>query len=211
MQNFSFLSGLGTQWQALGVYANVKVCEYSLSFVPLDSDVLSLELPLCLRDCLLSGDRTDLHHTAAGVMQLQVTGFVRTIDPAVDLRTNHAYCRQRRACTGECVVLPLVLSRTHTHILYVRLTRQQVADIVQRMQREVPASTATPEIETLVIVDRTVDLVTPMCTQVCVAVRGTCGGTVVFSIVVQSIMTSPTHWPVDVRGAHRRTLEHLVW
>lgn len=51
---------------------NNNIFEYTMNFVPLDSDVLSMELPLCYSDCMLHGDRSDLHYAAGGLMQLQV-------------------------------------------------------------------------------------------------------------------------------------------
>lgn len=112
-----------------GVFANLSIAEYPLHFAPLDSDVLSMELPLCFRECALLGDRSELYYTAAGLMQLQaVFGLVPRI-----------------VGKGELA--------------------RHVADLMLRMNREAPPVTATPEIEAVVLVDRSVDLVSPMCTQ----------------------------------------------
>ncbi len=48
------------------------MAEYPLSLLPLDSDLLSMELPLCYADAMLANDRTDLFLTATGLVQLQV-------------------------------------------------------------------------------------------------------------------------------------------
>eukprot|EP00047_Mylnosiga_fluctuans_P018839 m.75588 g.75588 ORF g.75588 m.75588 type:complete len:592 (-) comp7825_c0_seq1:65-1840(-) len=116
--------------QALSsVHANLTLAEYALHFVPLDSDVLSMELPLCYRDCALAGDRTDLHHTASALMQLQA---IFGIIPRVAGKGDHA---------------------------------KHVADMLVRMGRESALPMAAPEIQSLVLIDRAIDLVTPMCTQ----------------------------------------------
>jgi hypothetical protein len=46
--------------------------DFEMNFVPLDSDVLSMELPMTFSDCQMWGDRTDLYSVASGIMQLQV-------------------------------------------------------------------------------------------------------------------------------------------
>lgn len=40
-----------------------------------------------------------------------------------------------------------------------------VADLMARMRREQPLPQITPEIDTLILLDRQVDMITPMCSQ----------------------------------------------
>ena len=60
--------------QSEGVRGNISVVgEYQLNLVPLDSDIMSMEAPLCYRETELLGDRTSLYDAAHAIMQLQVT------------------------------------------------------------------------------------------------------------------------------------------
>eukprot|EP00048_Salpingoeca_helianthica_P023237 m.23195 g.23195 ORF g.23195 m.23195 type:complete len:593 (+) comp8436_c0_seq1:30-1808(+) len=115
--------------EALQISALVQVGEYPLGLLPLDSDLLSMELPLCYRDARLAGDRTDLFLTAQGLMQLQsIFGLIPRI-----------------VGKGELA--------------------KHVGDLLLRMSRESNAITAAPEIDTVVLIDRGIDLVTPCLTQ----------------------------------------------
>ena len=45
-----------------GVYGNLVVGQYELDLLPLDFDLLSLELPFAYRDYALNGDSSSLYH-----------------------------------------------------------------------------------------------------------------------------------------------------
>ena len=51
--------------------ADIQIKEYKMHIIPQDSDVVSMELPLCYRDCVLMGDRTDLYYAALALLELQ--------------------------------------------------------------------------------------------------------------------------------------------
>ena len=59
--------------QEEGVVANFShIGECNLFLVPLDSDLLTMDLPLAFREYQLLGDTTVVYHAANAVMQLQV-------------------------------------------------------------------------------------------------------------------------------------------
>ena len=59
--------------QAEGVVAEfAHIGECHLFTVPLDADLLSMDLPLAFREYQLLGDHTCIYHAANAVMQLQV-------------------------------------------------------------------------------------------------------------------------------------------
>jgi hypothetical protein len=116
------------------------IAEIKLDLVPYDNDVLSLELGTSFRDLFLNQDPTELFYVAESMMRLQEQfGTIPTI------RTK-----------GSCA--------------------QKVKDIMVRLRRErgagggggggAAASAAAGEFDSLIILDRDVDLVTPMLTQI---------------------------------------------
>jgi hypothetical protein len=118
----------------------LKLGDCHLDLIPLDGDVLTLELDGVFTDCYQHGDTTSLWTVARSVARLQVLfGTVRNVK-----------------AKG---VLSL-----------------QVLDLVQRFRREERATAAgaassaggaeggTSDIDTLVLIDRGVDLVTPLLT-----------------------------------------------
>ncbi|KAI4382714.1 hypothetical protein MLD38_008641 [Melastoma candidum] len=106
--------------------------EYPLYVVPLDEDVLSFELDLAYKDCLVDGDTSSLWHIAKAIHKLEFSFGV----------------------------IPNVRAKGKSSV--------RVADILNRMQAEEPVNSSdivVPEINTLIILDREVDMVTPMCSQ----------------------------------------------
>ncbi|KAK4279642.1 hypothetical protein QN277_011388 [Acacia crassicarpa] len=110
----------------------MSVGEYPLYLVPMDDDLLSFELDLAYKECLVDGDTTSLWHIAKGIHKLEFSfGLIRNV-----------------RAKGKASV--------------------RVADILNRMQAEEPVSSPdmlVPEINTLILLDREVDMVTPLCTQ----------------------------------------------
>ncbi|CAK9133522.1 unnamed protein product [Ilex paraguariensis] len=114
------------------VHHLLTIGEYPLYVIPLDEDVLSFELDLAYKECLVDGDTTCLWHIAKAIHKLE---FSFGVIP--NLRAK-----------GKAAV--------------------RVADILNRMQAEEPVNSSdmgVPEISTLILLDREVDMVTPMCSQ----------------------------------------------
>uniref|UniRef100_M4CSB4 Uncharacterized protein n=1 Tax=Brassica campestris TaxID=3711 RepID=M4CSB4_BRACM len=114
------------------VHNLVTVKEFPLYMVPLDEDVISFELELCEKDCLVDGDVSSLWHVAKAIHELEFSFGV----------------------------IPKVRAKGKGSV--------RVADILNRMQVEEPVNTndvGRPEVDTLILLDREVDMVTPMCTQ----------------------------------------------
>ncbi|KAG6758527.1 hypothetical protein POTOM_038882 [Populus tomentosa] len=114
------------------VHNLVTIGEYPLYMVPLDEDVLSFELDLANKECLVDGNTSSLWHIAKAIHRLESSFGVIT------------YVRAK----GKASV--------------------RVADILNRMQAEEPVNTSDmvmPGINTLMLIDREVDMVTPMCSQ----------------------------------------------
>ncbi|KAJ6900681.1 hypothetical protein NC652_026703 [Populus alba x Populus x berolinensis] len=114
------------------VHNLVTIGEYPLYMVPLDEDVLSFELDLANKECLVDGNASSLWHIAKAIHKLESSFGVIT------------YVRAK----GKASV--------------------RVSDILNRMQAEEPVNTSDmvmPGINTLILIDREVDMVTPMCSQ----------------------------------------------
>ncbi|KAI4351470.1 hypothetical protein L6164_005838 [Bauhinia variegata] len=110
----------------------VTIGEYPLYIVPLDEDLLSFELDLAYKDCLVDGDTSSLWHIAKAIHKLEFSFGV----------------------------IPNVRAKGKASV--------RVADILNRMQAEEPVNTpdmVVPEINTLILIDREVDMVTPLCSQ----------------------------------------------
>ncbi|CAG8463106.1 18575_t:CDS:10 [Acaulospora morrowiae] len=126
---------------------NTTRYEYSLFFVPRRTricqkvleesgdDLLSLELDNTFKELYLDGDYTSIYYAARALMRLQT---LFGLFPRVIGK-------------GDCA--------------------KQLADMLLRMRREVavddPSSTmsVSQNIDSLIIIDRSVDLITPLCTQ----------------------------------------------
>ncbi|XP_021891632.1 vacuolar protein-sorting-associated protein 33 homolog, partial [Carica papaya] len=114
------------------VHNLVTIKEYPLYMVPLDEDVISFELHLTDKECLVDGDTSSLWHVAKAIHKLE---FSFGLIPNVRAK-------------GKASV--------------------RVADILSRMQVEEPVNSSDmgiSEINTLILLDREVDMVTPMCSQ----------------------------------------------
>jgi hypothetical protein len=114
------------------VHNLVTVKEFPLYMVPLDEDVISFELELSEKDCLVDGDVSSLWHIAKAIHELEFSFGVIS----------------KMRAKGKASV--------------------RVADILNRMQVEEPVNSndvGRPEVDTLILLDREVDMVTPMCSQ----------------------------------------------
>ncbi|KAI3426123.1 hypothetical protein D9Q98_008502 [Chlorella vulgaris] len=115
-----------------GVLGDVAVRELALDWVPLDDDLISLEMPLAFKELTADRDRSSLFCVARALHQLQQQwGTI----PAVKVKGDSAAAVQ--------------------HIMS-RMRQEQGTDA--------PAAGADG-IDTLILLDRCLDMVTPMCTQ----------------------------------------------
>ncbi|KAJ6901816.1 hypothetical protein NC651_019556 [Populus alba x Populus x berolinensis] len=114
------------------VHNLVTIGEYPLYMVPLDEDVLSFELDLANKECLVDGNTSSLWHIAKAIHKLE----------------------------SSFGVIPNVRAKGKASV--------RIADILNHMQAEEPVNSSDmvmPEINTLILIDREVDMVTPMCSQ----------------------------------------------
>jgi len=113
-----------------GVFGSLTCSSLPMYMFPLDTDVLSMELPTAYSD-MVSGDMTCLHYAATAMTRLQ-------------------------AVTG---VIPRIYGKG--------TAAAQVFDLMVRMKRETCGQEpqVRTQIDTLVIMDREVDLISPLPTQ----------------------------------------------
>lgn len=109
----------------------INVDEYPLELIPLDSDVLSLEMESSFKECYLEDDYTSLFYIANSLMTLQT------------------------------------LYGTIPKIFAKGEMSKRVLDMMIRKKREAADSEnqVSPQIDSLLLIDREVDLLTPLFTQ----------------------------------------------
>ncbi|AQK96096.1 Vacuolar protein-sorting protein 33 [Zea mays] len=114
------------------VHQKLTFGEYPLYLVPLDDDVLSLELDHSLQECLIEGDTSSIWHVAKAIHKLE---FAFGVIPNVRAKG---------------------------------VASTKAAELLNSMQLEDPVNMddmGIPEINTVILLDREVDMVTPMCSQ----------------------------------------------
>ncbi|KAJ2742854.1 Vacuolar protein-sorting-associated protein 33 [Coemansia sp. BCRC 34301] len=122
-----------------GILGDITIGEYRMDFIPLEDDLLSLELPSTFKELYLDGDFSSIQHVARAIMRLQgLYGFF----PRIVGKGDYA---------------------------------QVLADSLARMRLELvsggvsgPSSSVlamSTVFDSLVIIDRAVDMVTPLLTQ----------------------------------------------
>ncbi|XP_059750942.1 vacuolar protein sorting-associated protein 33A isoform X1 [Balaenoptera ricei] len=121
--------------------------EYSLDLIPFDGDLLSMESEGAFKECYLESDQTSLYHAAKGLMTLQA--LYGTI-PQIFGKGECARVRNGRRAPPD----PMFCF-------------QQVANMMIRMKREYTGSQNSifPVFDNLLLLDRNVDLLTPLATQ----------------------------------------------
>ncbi|KAL1923818.1 uncharacterized protein VTP21DRAFT_8798 [Calcarisporiella thermophila] len=120
-----------------GVLGEITMGEFKLEFIPFEDDVISLEMENSFRELFLDGDTTAVYQAAKALMSLQ----------------------------GMYGIIPRIVGKGE----YAKL----LADMLIRMRREMAAdddstlvrSPTSPHIDSIIILDRSVDLITPLCTQ----------------------------------------------
>lgn len=123
--------------EAAGVYGDLALGELAFDLVPYDADLLSLELDEAFRDCVLDGDSTALFGAARALMRVQA------------------------------------MFGTFPRIQGKGFAAAAVKDMCIKMRREQPAPPAaassaasSSKIDRVILIDREVDVVTPMITQI---------------------------------------------
>ncbi|KAK1923713.1 Sec1-like protein [Papiliotrema laurentii] len=116
-----------------GVAGDVTLAEFKMEFIPLEDDLLSLELDDVARDIYLNGDDTPLYYASLALMTFQrAFGLFPRILGKGDAAKRLAGLLQRHRASGDPKYSDLQSSEA---------------------------------VDGLIIVDRSVDWVTPMCTQ----------------------------------------------
>jgi len=114
-----------------GVFGSLTIYELAIYLYPLDSDLLSMELPDTFREVCLEGDPTSLHYAAKALTQLQII----------------------------CGTIPRIYGKGSSAV--------QLFDLMVRMRKEMAGleSSVKPQIDSIVILDRSVDLLSTLPTQ----------------------------------------------
>ena len=114
-----------------GVYANLSISEYQLGLIPFDDDILSLELPNPIYECVLEKDNFQLYTMARSL---------------IDIQTLYG-------------IIPTVRAKGYM--------AKNVVELMLRLRKEEGDHGdhgADPDIDCLLILDRMVDPVSPLCT-----------------------------------------------
>lgn len=113
------------------MYGNCVIGEFHLNLVPLDSDVMSMELPLSFKNCNLHGDQTSLFYAAHAIMQLQ----------------------------NLFGVIPRITGKGEA-------SRAVASMLLQMRKEQSEPVTVAPQMDSIILIDRAADLITPLCSQV---------------------------------------------
>ncbi|CAD8053048.1 unnamed protein product [Paramecium sonneborni] len=112
-----------------GVLSSVEIKDFSFDLIPLDLDVLSLEMPDAFRDMMIDQDLSIYNYVADSINRIQIVmGNIPNI-----------YCKGDGA--------------------------KMVYDIIKVENQQSDQNQDSQEVESLIIYDRSVDLITPMLTQ----------------------------------------------
>lgn len=126
------------------------VSEFHLDLVPFDSDVLSMEWPSSFREMFVEGDPTVLGHLAAAVHRLQC-GF--GLVPHIIGKGNFAHL----------FASLLMAQRRQPHTSIADGSDPFLAS--QLRSKSSAITSMSPDIQQMIVLDRAVDLLTPMLTQ----------------------------------------------
>jgi hypothetical protein len=114
-----------------GVYANLSISEYQLGLIPFDDDILSLELPNPIYECVLEKDNFPLYTMARSL---------------IDIQTLYG-------------IIPSVRAKGYM--------AKNVVELMLRLRKEEGDHGdhgANSDIDCLLVIDRLVDPVSPLCT-----------------------------------------------
>eukprot|EP01088_Endostelium_zonatum_P017077 TRINITY_DN4869_c0_g1_i1.p1 TRINITY_DN4869_c0_g1~~TRINITY_DN4869_c0_g1_i1.p1 ORF type:complete len:655 (-),score=157.58 TRINITY_DN4869_c0_g1_i1:8-1972(-) len=131
---------------------NVRIAEYKLELIPLDTDILSMEVEHQFRECYLDGDKSSLYNMAKGIMTLQAAfGIIPHI-------------KAKGACAKNVVDMILRMRKESGGVLR-QMTAPTSSSSNAKTPNQAPNHDVPSEIDTMIILDRTVDMITPMITQ----------------------------------------------
>ncbi|KAF8980525.1 hypothetical protein BGZ46_004066 [Entomortierella lignicola] len=120
-----------------GVFGEITKGEYHLDLIPLEDDLLSLEWDSTFKELYLDQDTTSIYYAAKALMRLQgIYGWFPRILGKGDY--SKALCD-----------------------MMLRMRREMAVDDLDTSQTTQMSQT----IDSLIIIDRSVDMVTPLCTQ----------------------------------------------
>lgn len=99
-----------------GVYGDLVQGEFPFDLVPLDDDVLSLELDNAFRECTLEGDPSSLFYAASAIMKLQqMYGLI----PHIQVRVWYG---SHAVDMSGCLLLRPLLTSAHAYTSARHLT-----------------------------------------------------------------------------------------
>ncbi|KAG0350964.1 hypothetical protein BGZ54_003500, partial [Gamsiella multidivaricata] len=120
-----------------GVFGEITKGEYHLDLIPLEDDLLSLEWDSTFKELYLDQDTTSIYYAAKALMRLQgIYGWFPRILGKGDY--SKALCD-----------------------MMLRMRREMAVDDLDASQ----TTQMSQNIDSLIIIDRSVDMVTPLCTQ----------------------------------------------
>lgn len=131
--------------------------EYSLGLVPLDSDILSLEMPDMFKQCYVDGDTSALNAVAQSLHKLQTTfGLINNI-------------KAKGAASKKVIQKLLHLRRevTQNHVNNSNIANNSADDTANKTNLSQGNNAVYPpihHIDTVVVLDREVDLVSALTT-----------------------------------------------
>ncbi|KZO91497.1 Sec1-like protein [Calocera viscosa TUFC12733] len=120
-----------------GVFGDITLGQLKLEFIPLEEDVLSLEMENTYKEVFLDGDNTAIYYSAQALMTVQQAfGLFPRIIGKGDA--------SKRLCD-----------------LLLRMRQAGLADDPTSPSLSLPSTV----LDSLIVLDRQVDMLTPMCTQ----------------------------------------------
>jgi vacuolar protein sorting-associated protein 33A len=175
-----------------GVFSDLSTSEFSLDIFPLDDDVLTMGLDSCYKDCMVSGDQSSLFYVTRALMKIQaVYGHIPNIrskgklaKAVLDMLLRLQREEDSSSAGGSSIDnTQQVLSGTKSgsgesvQTVYIG-TRPKAFDIsggsengpsggTSASSSSSSSSSSTPnvsEIDTMIILDRSVDMYTPLVT-----------------------------------------------
>ncbi|KAJ1802733.1 Vacuolar protein-sorting-associated protein 33, partial [Coemansia sp. RSA 2598] len=133
-----------------GVLGDITVSEYRMDFIPLENDLLSLELPSTFKELYLDGDFSSIQCVARAIMRLQgIYGFF----PRIVGKGDYAG------------ILADSLARMRAEMLSSTSTVKGAIGSGSRGIAQGGVLAMSSVFDSVVIIDRAVDLVTPLLTQ----------------------------------------------
>ena len=133
--------------EEVGIYGDVKISEYPLDLIPFDDDIMSMELPYAFKECQLVR-----HHFFSNYLALIPISFQDG-----DMSSLYYVARSIMKIQSFYGLISNVKVKGDN--------AKSVFDMMLRMRKQVGSEVfqnVTPEIDTLILIDRKVDLITPM-------------------------------------------------